>query len=200
MCAARVNDKEPIRCTVDPNPILLQVFFVDTERIIGWVPNLEDGSRLKEHTRQEETKERDEPCRKKSSHAAPNKSAAPPVRGGVRRPDGRHAGCGCCFRSPHCRSADVLSRVAPVSRLSCGRDERLLSSLAFCLHVFHRRFVWHRITLFHVWSEPPHLSHKNPLSRTPRRSRRRHRSPRRQASSNLSLEFALTSDRKSTRL
>ena len=84
MCAARVDDKKPIRCSVDPNPVLLQIFFVDTERIIGWVPNLEDGSRFKEHTRQEESEERDEPCRKKSNHAAPNKSATTPVRDGVR--------------------------------------------------------------------------------------------------------------------
>ncbi len=155
MCAARVNDKKPIRCSVDPNPVLLQIFFVDTECILGWVPNLEDGSRFKEHTRQEETKERDEPCRKKSSHAAPNKSAAPPIRDGVRRPDGMHAGCSCRFRSPNCRGADVLGGVGPGGRLICGRHERLLSRLAFSLHVFHRCFVGHPITLFYVRSEQP---------------------------------------------
>jgi len=108
MCAARVNDKKPIRCSVDPNPVLLQIFFVDTERIIGWVPNLEDGSRFKEHTRQEETKKRDEPRRQEGHHAAPNKSPPTPVGDGISGSDGRHAGCGCCFRSPDCRSADVL--------------------------------------------------------------------------------------------
>src|SRR5579863_1367553 len=61
MSAARVNNKKPIRCSVDPNPVLLQIFFVDTERIISRVPNLEDGSRFKQHTRQEEPKGRDKP-------------------------------------------------------------------------------------------------------------------------------------------
>ena len=31
MRAARVNDEKPIRCSVDPNPVLLQIFFVDVE-------------------------------------------------------------------------------------------------------------------------------------------------------------------------
>jgi len=147
MCAARVNDKKPIRCSVHPNPVLLQIFFVDTERIIGWVSNLEDGSRFKEHTRQEESEERDEPCRKKSNYATPNKSAAPPTRDGVRRPDGRHAGCSRRFRSPDCRGADVLGGVGPGGRLICGRHERPLSRLAFSLHVFHHCFVSHPIAL-----------------------------------------------------
>lgn len=146
MCAARVNDKKPIRCSVDPNPELLQILFVDTERIIGWVPNLEDGSRFKEHAWQKETKERDEPRGQKGHRAAPNKSAAPPVRDGVRRSDGRYTGCGCRSRSPDCRSADVLRGVGPGGRLSCSRDERLLSGLAFSLQVFHRCFVRHPIT------------------------------------------------------
>ncbi len=148
MSAARVNDKKPIRCSVDPNPVLLQIFFVDTERIIGWVPNLEDGSRFKEHTRQEETKERDEPYRKKSSHAAPNKSAPTPVGDGIRGPNGRYAGCGCRLRSSNCRSADVLRGVGPGGRLICGRHERLLSRLAFSLQVFHHCFERHPVALF----------------------------------------------------
>ena len=179
MCAARVNDKKPIRCFVDPNPVLLQIFFVDTECILGWVPNLEDGSRFKEHTRQEEAKERDEPCCKKSSHAGPNKSAAPPIRDGVRRPDGSHAGCSRRFRSPDCRGADVLGGVGPGGRLICGRHERLLSRLAFSLHVFHRCFVSHPIALFYVRFERPRpVDDRNPLPHTPRRSRYWYRSPR----------------------
>jgi len=86
MCAARVNDKKSIRCSVDPNPVLLQILFVDAERIIGWVPNLEDSGRFKEHARQEEPKERDEPRRQKGHHAAPNKSAPTPVGDGIRGP------------------------------------------------------------------------------------------------------------------
>ena len=147
MCAARVNDKKPIRCSVHPNPVLLQIFFVNTERIIGWISNLEDGSRFKEHTRQEESEERDEPCRKKSNYATPNKSAAPPVRDGVRRSHGRHARCGCCFRGPDCRGADVLGGVGTGDRFICGRHERLLSRLAFSLHVFHHCFVRHPLAL-----------------------------------------------------
>jgi hypothetical protein len=148
MRAARVNDEKPIRCAVHPNSVLLQIFLVDTERIIGWVPNLEDGSRFNEHTRQEETKERDEPCRKKSSHATPNKSAAAPLSDSVRRPDGRYASCGCRSRSPDCRSADVLRGVGPRCRLSCARDQLLLCRLAFSLRVFHGCFVRHPINLF----------------------------------------------------
>jgi hypothetical protein len=154
--AACIDDEKLIRCAVHPNPVLLQIFLVDTERIVGWEPNLEDGRRFKEHTRQEETKERDEPCRKKSSHAAPNKSAAPPVRDGVRRSDGRYTGCGCRFRSPNCRSADVLRGVRPGDRLSCGRDERLLPRFAFSLHVFHRCFVRQALAPFlYIRTEDP---------------------------------------------
>jgi hypothetical protein len=158
MCTARVNDKKPIRCSVDPNPVLLQIFFVDTERIIGWVPDLEDGSRFKEHTRQEETKERDEPGRQKGHHAAPNKSAPTPIRDGVRRPDGRHAGCSRRFRSPDCRGADVLGGVGPGGRLSCGRDERPFSTFAFSLRVFRRCFVSHGRSIRTTSTCPPQES------------------------------------------
>src|SRR6202034_414683 len=93
--------------------------------------------------------------------------------------DGRNSACGCRFRSPDCRSADVLGRVEPGGRLRCGRDERLSSRLVFSLHVFHRCFVRHPRTLFYVRSEQPQrVGHTNPLSRTPRRSRCWYRSPR----------------------
>jgi hypothetical protein len=194
MCTARVDHKKSIWCSVDPNPVLLQIFFVDTERIIDWVSNLEDRSRFKEHTRQEESEERDEPCRKKSNYATPNKSATTPIGDGIRGACGRHTRCGSRLRSSDCRSADVLRGVGAGGRLSCGRDGRLLSRLAFSLHVFHRCLVRHPITLSSVRSEQPQrVGRKNPLSRSPRRSSCRHRSPRRQASANFLFEFALTS-------
>jgi len=194
MCTARVDHKKSIWCSVDPNPVLLQIFFVDTERKIARVPNLEDGSRFKEHTRQEESEERDEPGRKKSNYATPNKSATTPIGDGIRGAYGRHTRCGCRSRSPDCRSADVLRGVGPGGRLNCGRDERLLSRLAFSLHVFHRCFVRHPISFLYVRSEQPQrVDHRNSLSRAPRRSNCWYRSPRRQASSDLLFEFALTS-------
>jgi hypothetical protein len=147
MRAARVNDEKPIRCSIDPNPVLLQPISrrcLSRAQSAGYAI-LKNSDRLKQHTWQKES-ERDEPRRKKSSHAAPNKSAAPPVRDGVRRSDGRHAGCG--LRSSDCRSADVLRGVGPGGRLNCGRDERLLSRLDFSLHLFHRCFVSHGRALF----------------------------------------------------
>ena len=189
MRAARVNDEKSTQCAVHQLSVLLQIFFVDTERIIGRIP-LEDGRRFKQHTRQEETKERNEPCCKKSSHATPNRSAAAPLRDSVRRPDGRYTSCGCRSRSPDCRSADVLRGVGPGCRLSCARDELLLCRLVFSLRVFQCCFVRHPITLSRF---SPNSLNVDPLSRTPRCSSCWHWSPRRQASSDLLFEFALTS-------
>ena len=85
--AAGKDYKKPIRCSVNPNAVLLKPFLVDSEGVVGWIPNLENSSRLKKHTRHEESKERDEPCRKKSSYAAPNKPPPTAVDNGISRSD-----------------------------------------------------------------------------------------------------------------
>ena len=140
---ARVDDKKSIGCTIDPNSVFLQKFLVDTLGIVDWIPNLEHRSWFKQHTRQEEPKERNEPRGQKGSHAAPNKPSPSPVDNCVGGSDGGNPGRGGRFRSSDCGSADVLRGVGPGGRLSCGCDERLFSTFAFSLHVFHRCFVSH---------------------------------------------------------
>jgi hypothetical protein len=71
-----------------------------------------------------------------------------------------------------------------------ARDELLMCKLAFSLRVFHCCFVRYPITLSRF---SPNSLNVDPLSRTPRCSSCWHRSPRRQASSDLLFEFALTS-------
>src|SRR5579863_610635 len=137
--AARIDDEKTIWRPIHPDSILLQPFLVDTEGVFRRVPDLENSGRLKQHARQEESEERDEPCCKKCNHAAPDKSAPAAVVDGIGRPDGRDTGCGCRFRGPDSRSPDVLRGVELGDRLLRRRDGRFLSRLAISQHVFHHR-------------------------------------------------------------
>ena len=50
MSTARIDDEQPVRRTIDPDPILLQPFFVDAQPVIPGIADLENRGRLKQHT------------------------------------------------------------------------------------------------------------------------------------------------------
>src|SRR5262250_1552551 len=76
VCASRVDDKQTVRRSVDPNAVLLLPFGVHAERVVGEIADFEYSGRLEKCAWKEEAKEGDEPGAEETRHCAPYQTAA----------------------------------------------------------------------------------------------------------------------------
>src|SRR5262249_27299220 len=117
MRTPRVNHKQPIRRSINPDAIFLLELGVHPERKLRRVSNLENAVRLKKSTWKEKPEKREEPCHKESGDHGPDKAAAMAVNfGGGSGPS--HTTSGGSLRCSDCGRAYILRRVH--RRFRCG--------------------------------------------------------------------------------
>src|SRR5579872_362356 len=123
MRAARVYHEHAVRSAVHPNPILLLPLRIDTQGIVGRIPNLENGRRFKKCTWKEKTQKGDKPSPEKTRNSAPHKPAPPLIDSTNGWTHRRHTRRWRCFRGTHRRRAHKLCSFASArsSRLRCIR-------------------------------------------------------------------------------
>src|SRR6185369_9822892 len=117
VCAARVDDEEPIGRSRHPDAVLLLPFGIDTQRVVAWSADAKDAGRFENRARQEEPHEHQEERRQRSRDGKPHDATAHfiygRIRGGLhdRGPCGWRRGlcrCRTCWRSSYTRGGQLI--------------------------------------------------------------------------------------------
>src|SRR5260370_28368248 len=103
MRAAGVDDENAVRCTADPDAVLLLPLRIHAQGVIRGITDFENRGRLEERTGEKETKEGNEPCTKETSDCTPHQAASALIDLTVIRSDGRYDRRGLRFRGMHGR-------------------------------------------------------------------------------------------------
>src|SRR4029077_21239625 len=73
--ASRVNHEKSVRRAIHPDAVLLLPFCIDTEGIVRWKTDFENGGRFEKRAGKEKAQKGDKPGAQKTGHGTPNQTA-----------------------------------------------------------------------------------------------------------------------------